>query len=87
MTYCPRFQQFVLGFNRLDGAFGILADDVFHYHHVAGRGDAKYGSAVMIKPKACRSEWRADALEVASQHDLAEILGASFRGDRPHDVR
>jgi hypothetical protein len=76
-------KQLVFGVYLFDCSTGIIPNEILSHHYVTWLRRRKYGSAVTIRPKLCRSVGRANW---RGQHHLSKIHRASFRGDGPQYI-
>ena len=80
-------QQLILGIHLLDGAGGVIAQEVLGHHHVAwlSHGEVRLGG----NDEAERLEFRSGEQlgMIAFKDDFAQIGGAAFGRDGPQYIR
>ena len=79
-------QQFVFGVDLLDRAAGIVADEVFRHHDIAGlrHGEIRFGG--YDEPERLQIRSGEQFGMVALQDHLAEIIRPALRSDTPQYV-
>ena len=79
-------EEFVFGVHVLDGAGGIVTDEIFHDHDVARLGDGEIRLGGDDQAEDLERGGGEEAAVIAVEGKLTEILGAALGGDGPQDI-